>query len=178
MALVHRETLGVNRTFVALDFETANFKPSSACAIGIVLVENGKIIAQEHYLIQPPTNKFSYTHIHGICLNDVADAGDFQDVWRETKHLFKAADFVAAHNAAFDRRVLKETMAYYGMKPFAKPFACTLKLARNDWGMKSAKLSDVCKLLKIPLQHHDALSDARACAKVAVKGLKSGWQPF
>ena len=38
----------------------------------------------------------------------------------------------------------------------------------NRLGLKPANLPSVCKALKIPLSHHDALSDAVACAKIAI----------
>ena len=40
------------RTFVALDFETADYGADSACAIGIVRVENLRIVAKQAILSQ------------------------------------------------------------------------------------------------------------------------------
>lgn len=40
-------------SFVAIDFETANPSRGSACAIGLVKVEKGKIVAKEVRLIDP-----------------------------------------------------------------------------------------------------------------------------
>ena len=39
--------------WVAIDFETANAKRSSACALGIAIVENGRIIKRASWLIKP-----------------------------------------------------------------------------------------------------------------------------
>jgi DNA polymerase-3 subunit epsilon len=33
-------------------------------------------------------------------------------------------------------------------------------------GLKPTKLSDCCRTMKIQLNHHEALSDARACAQL------------
>lgn len=55
-------------TFTAIDFETATGHPHSACAVGIVTVEDG-IITEEYYtLIQPPDNEYWYRNVmvHGI----------------------------------------------------------------------------------------------------------------
>jgi DNA polymerase III epsilon subunit-like protein len=41
-------------TFVALDFETADYGRDSACAIGIVKVQGAQIIHEENRLIRPP----------------------------------------------------------------------------------------------------------------------------
>jgi len=42
-------------TFAAIDFETANHDPASACAVGIVIATDGRIVHREHHLIRPPT---------------------------------------------------------------------------------------------------------------------------
>ena len=55
-------------SFTAIDFETATGHPESACAVGIVTVENGIIIDEYVTLIQPPNNEYWYRNImcHGI----------------------------------------------------------------------------------------------------------------
>ena len=46
-------------TFTTIDFETATSNRNSACAVGIVTVEN-RIITEEYYtLIQPPNNEYN-----------------------------------------------------------------------------------------------------------------------
>jgi DNA polymerase-3 subunit epsilon len=46
--------------FVALDFETANRYRDSACAIGLVRVENNQIVEKVSYLIRPPQRQFEF----------------------------------------------------------------------------------------------------------------------
>ena len=53
-------------TFVAIDFETANHRGDSACALGLVRVEDGAVTAAESLLIRPPDRNFSFTWVHGI----------------------------------------------------------------------------------------------------------------
>ena len=51
-----------------------------------------------------------------------------------------------------------------------------VQIARRDFKISPAKLSNVCQVLGIELNHHEALSDARACAQIvmrAVEKLKS-----
>ncbi|MFA5187667.1 MAG: exonuclease, partial [Patescibacteria group bacterium] len=36
------------------------------------------------------------------------------------------------------------------------------------------KLPDVCRRLKIPLNHHDAASDAEACARIVMAAMQDG----
>ena len=44
--------------FAALDFETADHTPSSACAVGVVIVEDGRIVRRLSRLIRPPGRHF------------------------------------------------------------------------------------------------------------------------
>lgn len=167
-------------TFVAIDFETATPEHSSACSIGIVLVECGEITLTEHYLIRPPQTEFHWACVktHGIRFVDVADAGDFEDVWDEVSYLFADAEYIVAHNAAFDRSVLRKSLDTYGIQAPIQPFVCTMQLARREWGIYPAKLPDVCRRRGIPqAHHHDALEDALACARIMVHSLEEGIAP-
>jgi DNA polymerase III subunit epsilon len=91
---------------VAIDFETANRHPNSACALGVVQIDNNAIVHEEIFLIRPPSSQFEFTRIHGIMWSDVAQAPNFQQVWTQISTRIAAADALVAHNASFDRRVL------------------------------------------------------------------------
>lgn len=157
-------------TFTAIDFETATGSPESACAVGIVTVNEG-IITEEYYtLIQPPHNEYWYRNIlvHGIkpveTINEKTFDSHFPEIY---KRLFGRT--IVAHNEAFDRRVLKSTMKYYGLYydelDIADMWECTCKIYRKK-GYKPANLKHCADLNNIQLVHHEALSDARACAKL------------
>ena len=47
-------------------------------------------------------------------------------------------------------------------------FVCTVKLARQTWGARPNNLVAVCRRLGIGLKHHDAGSDAEACARIVI----------
>ena len=49
--------------FTAVDFETANKAPDSACSIGLVRVEGGRIVDRAVYYIRPPYREFWFTQI-------------------------------------------------------------------------------------------------------------------
>ena len=52
---------------------------------------------------------------------------------------------------------------------------CSVKLARVAWPqLERHKLDHVAAHFGIPLNHHDALSDARACAEITVRAFQSG----
>ena len=160
--------------FVALDFETADQGRDSACAVGIVRVENGRITHREHRLVRPPRRNFMFTYIHGITWEKVSDSPDFADTWKALTPLLKGADFIAAHNASFDRGVLNSCCDAAGIKRPRQSFLCTVKLARRVWGIRPTKLPDVCGHLGIELDHHQALSDAEACARIVIAAASAG----
>lgn len=162
--------------FTAIDFETANNARDSACAIGLVRVEQGRIVAEAHHLIRPPSRQFLFTWVHGITWDDVADAPDFAALWPEIAPFFDDVDFVSAHNARFDQGVLEGCCATYGLKAPRTPYLCTVDLARKMWNIRPTKLPDVCRYLAIPLEHHRADSDSRACASIVIAALEDGWR--
>jgi DNA polymerase-3 subunit epsilon len=159
---------GDGRTFVAIDFETADHGPDSACAVALVRVEKDVIVHRERRLIRPPRREFAFTWVHGITWADVARAPAFADVWRGVQAVLDGAAFLAAHNAPFDRGVLQACCHAAGLRPPALPFLCTVQLARERWRIYPTKLPDVCRVLGIPLVHHEPLSDAEACARIVI----------
>lgn len=152
--------------FLAIDFETANYGGDSACSMGLVKVENDEITAQEVFLIRPPSREFVFTYLHGISWATVAKAPTFGTLWPRLQCFFEGVEFLAAHNASFDRKVLFACCSTYGISPPMLPFTCTMQLARKTFRIYPTKLSDVCRKLRIKLNHHEALSDATACAKI------------
>jgi len=65
------------KTLTAIDFETAT--RHHICAVGIVSVEDGKIIDEFHTLIQPSGNEYFWKNIeiHGITGRDTVHAPFF-----------------------------------------------------------------------------------------------------
>ena len=155
-------------TFTAIDFETATaYHP---CSVGIVTVEEGIIVDEFVTLIQPPNNFYNPFNIqvHGIYPRDTANAKTFVEVFPEIEKRLKNR-IVVAHNESFDRNVLFKTMALHGLNyedlNIGSRWECTVKIYKAK-GFKPAKLSDCCRIMNIALEHHEALSDARACAKL------------
>jgi len=160
-------------SFVAIDFETADYGADSACAVGMVRVVNGSIVAKRYQLLRPPRRHFMFTHIHGITWPMVAREPTFGRAWPELEAILDRADFIAAHNASFDRSVLYACCDAAGFSRPKHSFLCTVRLARQSWGIRPANLANVCRTLSIPLKHHYALSDAEACARIVLEARKS-----
>lgn len=153
-------------SFAAIDFETANRSPRSAVALGVVVVTGGEIVVRYTTLLRPPTRRFAFSRIHGIEASDVVEAPDFAAVWPRVAPLLRSAQLLAAHNAAFDQAVLAACCAAARVSTPRKPFLCTMALSRATWHVVPTRLPDVCRRLEIPLTHHDAASDAEACASI------------
>lgn len=164
-------------TYLALDFETANHAADSACALGIAVVAGGRIVEEDAFLIRPPTREFFFTYIHGLTWRHVENAPTFADLWPGLRPYLEEADYLVAHNAPFDMGVLNACCATWGLSPVPRPSVCTVRVARQVWDIYPTKLPDVCRRLGIGLKHHDAASDASACAGILVQALAAGWSP-
>ena len=49
-----------------------------------------------------------------------------------------------------------------------------MQIARRTWKLPRNRLPDVCAHLGIALNHHEALSDAEACARIAIAARQAG----
>lgn len=158
--------------WVAIDFETATREKASACALGLAVIEDGMIAEERSWLIQPPGNVFEWrnTQIHGIHEDLVAQEPEFDELWEEIAPYLEGA-VLLAHNATFDMAVLRSSLAHYDLEaPEAFGYFCTVSVARKVWPhLPNHKLDGVCGHCGIRLNHHDAASDARACAAIALQ---------
>ena len=156
--------------FTAIDFETATYKRNSACAVAIVTVESSKIVDEYYTLIRPPGNiyRLDFSELHGIYPADTENAPLLSDIYPEIRKRMKGKTIVA-HNESFDRGVLKSTMEYYDLDyselDLNEKWECTMWMYRRK-GYGGAGLRYCCDELGIELDHHNALSDTLACAKL------------
>ncbi len=156
------------KTFTAIDFETAQGYRWSICQVGIVRVVEGKITDELNILVQPPDNLYWYnfTNIHGISAVDTLDAPTFDKVWPIIAPYIENQLVIAHNGFGFDFPVLSKTLEYYGMATPEYQKQCTYKIYKSN-------LANLCQEYKIKLNHHDALSDARACATLFLKHLNN-----
>lgn len=161
-------------SFVAIDFETADRGFDSACAVAMVRVEGMEIVECRDKRLRPPRPWFTFTYIHGIKWEDVADQPTFGEAWPELCKMLDGVEHLAAHNAPFDRSVLEACCRLSGHRPPELPFICTMQLARQTWGLRPTRLPDVCRHLRLPLRHHDPASDAEACARIVIAARRAG----
>ena len=158
----------MDNTFTAIDFETAHGKRWSICSVGLVRVKNGITCEKLSLLVHPPNNFYWdwFTNdIHGISPEMTADAPTFDIIWQQIKPLIENQNLVAHNGFSFDFQCLNKTLEYYNIEPPSYTGHCTYRLYGDN-------LAALCKGHKIPLNHHDALSDAMACAELFLKHLE------
>lgn len=158
--------------FIAIDVETANFEPSSICAIGAVKVENGLISDSRYSLICPEPDWYAAAcvRVHGLTDDDTFDAPSFGTVWKDWQSWLEGFTLVA-HNAAFDSKCIRAACRLYGLEA-PERFKCTLTAARRSIPRgvcPSKSLDSLCDFFGIVLKkHHCALDDALACAQLGI----------
>ncbi len=164
--------------YVAFDVETPNHYNSRMSAIGISVVEDGRIVREFYSLVDPeqPFDWFN-AQLTGINEETVFDAPSFPELWPEIEPLLSSG-VLAAHNASFDIGVLRKCLESYEIawKPYVRG-VCTVTMGRSLLPGISHKLNDLCEHYGICLNHHRADSDSHACAEILIRYMESGAEP-
>lgn len=158
--------------FTAIDFETANGSPASACAVGLVKVADGRVVARAGWRIRPPAGHDAFepfnVGLHGISRESVARA----DSWPEQLPrllAFVGDDPLVAHNAPFDVGVLAAASLATGCALPDLDYVCSLRIARRAYELPSYRLPVAAEAAGYAgLEHHDPVSDAGACAAIVI----------
>jgi DNA polymerase-3 subunit epsilon len=158
--------------FTAIDFETANSSPASACAVGLVRVRDGVVVETDGWLIQPPPGHDEFqewnVRIHGIRPEHVLSAARWVDQFDRLCG-FAGADVLVAHNAGFDLNVLRRAAEATGGACPPYQSLCSLQVARKTYQLESYRLPKAAEAAGFgEFPHHDALADARACAQIVI----------
>ena len=150
-------------SYVALDVETANSFRGSICSIGLVKFQNGEVVDSFYSLINPEED-FDYRNIniHGITQKDILNSPIFPEI-RQRIIDFIGTNIVVSHFAQFDIGALKDAYLKYNLDFDDVKFVCSYRLAKIALpGLINYKLKTLTKELNIKLEHHNALSDAKA----------------
>lgn len=154
---------------VCVDTETATLSgPPHLLELGAVRVVEGEIVEHFAELVLPAVPiEPEASAIHGIDERDVRAARPAAEVLARFS-AWLGDDWMAAHNAPFDARVLAFEYARAGQPAPKQPLIDTLRLARRALPeAPDHKLATLCEHLE--LEEHDrhrALSDAVDCWKV------------
>lgn len=154
--------------FIAIDFETANKNRISACAIGLVFIKDFKIVFSKKHFIKPPNGEvFSSFHsnIHKIYEEDVDHSFTFKELWEDEFSKYFNDNLIVFHNASMDLSILKNLFEHFSISNFDINYIDTMQLAEKSGNPK--KLTELAKKFGVKIEnHHDPISDAKACAMI------------
>jgi len=161
------------KKFIAIDFETANSKRVSACALGYAKVCNCEIIETNGYLIKPVGGHAPFqSKIHGIKEEHTFNKPEFGELFPEIQDIF---NYPLVAHSLFDKQVLNALSGHFDLGlSFDYTDSCSIAKEQLS-GIKNYKLKTLVKHFGLPaFKHHDATEDAMACAKVFLKLREQG----
>ena len=162
--------------FIAFDVETPNAANRRISAIGISVIEEGRIVDSFYSLVDPRQHFDAFNvQLTGISPALVKGSPDFPALWPQIRELLEGGILVA-HNAQFDLKVLYYCLRDHGIswRPLV-PYVCTCRMGRTcEPGLENHKLSTMCRAFGIPLDHHHAGSDSNACAGLLLHYMENG----
>ena len=163
-------------SFNAVDVETANWDPSSICQIGIVQVREGQIRKEWQTLINPECAFDPFNvDIHGIDEDKVLESPTFVEAYNDLcAHL--DVNLPAVSHMLFDRRAIQGAIEMHSLDALSLEWINSATVVRRAWPDKYARrgysLGNLAKDFGIKFDHHDALEDARTCAKIVLLACK------
>ena len=158
--------------YICIDFETANlYKRWSVCAIGMAIIEDGKVANTFYTLINPGIKDFSQRNmeINHITPKDVKGKPNFEVVWGAIDTIIDG-DPIIAHNTSFEKSCINACGERFGTNTEYE-YVDTLRIAKlMNKDMENYKLDTLCEHYNIPLEfYHCAKDDAEACANLFLK---------
>lgn len=161
----------INETPVAIiDVETTGlYHHDRICELSIVRVDPGGAPVTVMDTLINPKRMIKNSDIHGITDEDVRDAPTFADVSAHVHNCLQGC-VVAAHNAYFDMRYIRNALAGVGMPHFDLPYFCLMYM-RPLLGLgPKAGLQQACEALSLEFEEqHHSCADAEAAAACWVK---------
>jgi len=172
----------MNMKFAVVDLETTGSLPSRdrIIEIGIVIIQNGKVVETFDSLINPERSIPPFiAGMTGISNEEVKKAPKFYEIAKEIVLKLKGHIFVA-HNVNFDYKFLKYEFQQLGYT-FTSRRLCTVQLSRKLYPeFKSHGLSKLVKRFNLHMSdRHRALGDAQATAEFLLRSFEdktSTWE--
>ncbi|MDG2426448.1 MAG: exonuclease domain-containing protein [Flavobacteriales bacterium] len=160
--------------FLALDLEAATSDFGNICEIGCAVFENGVEVWSYESLVCPIKKEWGKWQGWNLPykLNDALRAPGFEQVWLEIMERAQGLPIVAHNAVQVERRHLLAAFDHIGKRGWGRDleFVCSLEQARLAWPkLPKHGLKPLCRELNIDLDHHKALSDARACGEVMLR---------
>lgn len=161
----------MSERLTVFDIEVLNEDPSSVCSIGIVVLEDKKIVQEYYSLIRPKNlsfDKYRY-RVHKIKPESLMKERPFKEVYKEIQPFFEH-QIVISHDIQNDMAHLREAMKKNHISYPECKMSCTYVLAHMLLDMEKYNVGDLCDYYDIHLMNaHHALCDAKACAAILVR---------
>ena len=151
--------------YIVFDTETPNARNDRMSQIGVCVVENGAVTRSFGSLVNPECGFDAFNiSLTGITPAAVRGKPCFAALWEDG-----LAELLSGG-------VLAKCLAHYGIawRPRAE-YIDTVRLARAVFPeLPNHRLDTVAGYLGIELNHHDAASDAMACARILIESERRG----
>lgn len=165
--------------YIAFDVETPNHYNNRISAIGITVVEDGRIVNEFYSLVDPeaPFDYFNVALTH-ITPEMVDGEPNFKELWQQIEPIMSSGMLVA-HNAVFDMSVLSKCLKDYDIDWQTETrYACTCQMGKKCLpNLENHRLDTMCSSLNLTLDHHNAGSDSHACAELLIYYINHGFNP-
>jgi len=156
--------------FVVVDLEWANEKVHTICQIGLVTCKEGQLVDPISQLIDPevmfaPAN----VNVHKIDDSKVSGMPTFADVAEHVRDYMDGR--VCVSHSKADEKPINDAFDLLGLKPPICKWVNSETVAKRTWKLENYQLKTIAKHLGIDFEHHDALEDAKAAAKVMLAAI-------
>lgn len=156
--------------FFALDVETANHRRESICQIGVAAVRPDNTIETWSTYVNPRTDDWVFTGLHGIGAETVRGAPSFETVLEVLRGSLEG--YTVYQHSHFDRSAIAAACERAGLSMPGWTWKDSVQVARASWpelkGRGGHGLASLKAYLGLSFEHHDAGEDARASAEVVL----------
>lgn len=157
--------------FCALDVETANSDRASICQVGVACVRADNSIVTWVTHVDPQTERWVFTYLHGISARSVQGAPTFAQVLPMLREAL--AGNVVYQHSGFDRTAFAAACARFSLPLPSWEWRDSVAVARTAWPELTRNgghgLASLKQHLGLVFEHHDAGEDARAAAEVVLR---------
>ncbi|MCV2893726.1 exonuclease domain-containing protein [Lentibacter sp. XHP0401] len=156
--------------FFALDVETANYDRSSICQLGLACVREDNSIETWVTLVDPKTDRWVFSDLHGITRDMVEGAPTIGAVITFLEDALTQRTIY--QHSGFDRSAIRAACNELDRVEPDWHWQDSVSVARTAWpelkGNGGHGLASLKTHLGLRFEHHDAGEDARAAAQVVL----------
>jgi len=157
--------------FIALDVETANNDRASICQVGLAGVRPDNTIASWSTYVDPQTDNWSCSWVHGITAEKVEGAPRFPEVLSALRIIVGTS--IVIQHSSFDKSAISAACSFHSEQMPHWIWSDSVRIARSAWpdlkGNGGHGLANLKTHLGLDFNHHDARDDARAAAQIVLR---------